>query len=495
MNIFLWHENACPQGCRIRLKKFSGTPQGVVAVWHVTWTHYQSMHTAEHHYHGGDVWSHTWSSQTFAQLAHQYEQRPATRFSDVPTVNGHLSDALKHKLAEEELLDMEVLLRYRGIRTLRALESLETEESAVLLCKARELYDLLGIFPSSLKNTLNKLFGKVPQQGMYQGSPWTMQGGAMPYMHQQSASHGSWTQQQYVPNQRPSRPHPLTDPLDDDTRLKRTLGQALLEASEIVGWERYTECLRRLRRSDELVAASCLEAAEALAALGIRKEDVPRDRPRKQLLKRAKKAVREVLLWRCTGNALGLDSREALVRAFEEACRHATCDEDTVSQLTNGYLRMLDELAGGRPPKKSQEQAAGTAASEGSGASKTGSQAATKVPKTASALLDPMGPSSSDPVLPHPADAADLHENPKQGRSLPPARRSPGPRTRDAGHSLHMAQIMEMMKTMTRHLQEVKEQVGKLQQDRDPFPFKPFAPYDDHDDDDDGDQYVGIPRG
>ena len=59
-----------------------------------------------------------------------------------------------------------------------------------------------------------------------------------------------------------------------------------------------------------------------------------------------------------------------------------------------------------------------------------------------------------------------------------------------------MAQIMEMMKTMTRHLQEVKEQVGKLQQDRDPFPFKPFAPYDDHDDDDDdGDQYVGIPRG
>ena len=74
------------------------------------------MHTAEHHYHGGDVWSHTWSSQTFAQLAHQYEQRPATRFSDVPTVNGHLSDVLKHKLAEEELLDMEVLLRYRGIR-------------------------------------------------------------------------------------------------------------------------------------------------------------------------------------------------------------------------------------------------------------------------------------------------------------------------------------------------------------------------------------------
>ena len=61
---------------------------------------------------------------------------------------------------------MEVLLRYRSIRTLRALESLETTERVVLLCKARELYELLGIFPSHLKNALNKLFGDVPQQGM-----------------------------------------------------------------------------------------------------------------------------------------------------------------------------------------------------------------------------------------------------------------------------------------------------------------------------------------
>ena len=114
----------------------------------------------------------------------------------------------------------------------------------------------------------------------------------------------------------------MTEPLDDDTYLKRTLGAALLGAREIVGWERYTECLRRLNRSDELAVASCLEAAEALAALGIRKEDV-RDRERKEALKAAKKAARDILLWRCTGNSLGLDSREALVRAFEEAVRLA----------------------------------------------------------------------------------------------------------------------------------------------------------------------------
>ena len=467
-----------------------------------------------------------WGSQTFAQLAHPHVQSTAAQYSDVPPPNGGLSDALKHKLAEEDLLDLEVLLRYRGIRTLRALESLETTERAVLLCKARELYELLGIFPSNLKNTLNKLFGDVPQQGMFHGSPWAMQSGAMAYMHPQWAGHGGWGHHA----SKPGGPEPLTEPLDDDTYLKRTLGAALLGAREIVGWERYTECLRRLKRSDELVVASCLEAAEGLAALGIRKEDV-RDRERKEALKAAKKAVRDVLLWRCTGNALGLDSREALVRAFEEACRHTHCDENTVSQLTNGYRRIREELAGGPPPKNriatspARRTQEGSGSGGGAGSQHGGQQPLTTEgigestgegtqrsvgPKTIPALFDPNGPSSSDPVLPHPADPADFHEQPgpmlvqasfacppglepdmfqnaekpTERRSLPPARRSPGPRSRDAGHSLQMAQVMQMMKAMTHELQEVKAQVGKLHQERDSFPFRPVIPYDDDDEDD-----------
>ena len=124
------------------------------------------MHCTKHQVPCGDVWSQTWNNQTFAQLAHQYGQSAAARFSDNVPPNGGLTDALKQKLAEEDLLDMEVLLRYRSIRTMRALESLETTERVVLLCKARELYELLGIFPSHLKNALNKLFGDVPQQGV-----------------------------------------------------------------------------------------------------------------------------------------------------------------------------------------------------------------------------------------------------------------------------------------------------------------------------------------
>ena len=43
MNIFLLRKNACTHGCRIRLKKFLETPQGVVAVRHVARTSCTNM--------------------------------------------------------------------------------------------------------------------------------------------------------------------------------------------------------------------------------------------------------------------------------------------------------------------------------------------------------------------------------------------------------------------------------------------------------------------
>ena len=113
------------------------------------------MHYSEEHNYPNQ--NNAWGRQHFCQVAHQHGQSNASQYSDIPPSNGQLSDACKHKLAEEDLLDMEVLLRYRGIRTLRALENLETTERAVLLCKSRELYELLGIFPSNLKNTLSTM--------------------------------------------------------------------------------------------------------------------------------------------------------------------------------------------------------------------------------------------------------------------------------------------------------------------------------------------------
>ena len=184
------------------------------------------MHSQRHCNGGGDAWA-AWRSQTFAQLAHQHGQSIAHQYSDVPPSNEQqTSDALKHKLAEENLLAMGVLLRAWGIRTLRALESLETTERAVL----RELVEELGTFPRNLKNALalNKLFGDVPQQGMPQGSSWDMQPGTMPYMYPQWSGHGGWG-----------------------------------HLYELAAKERYAECLRRLERSNELVASSSLEVKVA----------------------------------------------------------------------------------------------------------------------------------------------------------------------------------------------------------------------------------------
>ena len=55
--------------------------------------------------------------------------------------------------------------------------------------------------------------------------------------------------------------------------------------------------------------------------------------------------------------------------------------------------------------------------------------------------------------------------------------------------------MMVMMKAMTHQLQEVKSQVGRLQQERDPFPFRPVIPYDDDDEDIDDRGFTFISTG
>ena len=275
-------------------------------------------------------------------------------------------------LAEEDLQDLELLFRYRGIKTLRALVSLNRDERAVLLNKARHFYEVLGWFPSNLETSLENIFGngdaslpRAPSHSRHGQHQW-------PWPLQPRSVSSDWGSNVADAGGAPCGPHSLAqasfstspvgafllvaavseapDPADDDSKLKHDLKEALDKARDIIGRDRFAEVIRRLRRSDDLVSAGCLEAAEALAALGIRKEAV-RDPESKQLLKAAKKVVRRVLMWRCCGNALGLDSLEALVRAFEEACRHTNCDENVVTQLTSSYRRAKEELTGGPRPK------------------------------------------------------------------------------------------------------------------------------------------------
>ena len=106
------------------------------------------MYCTNHPDYYGECGNQNWNWWTPAQRAYQYEQSATARFSDAVPPNGGLLDALRQKLAEEDLADMEVPSRYCGIRTLHALESLEPTERVVLLCKARLFYEILEVFLS-----------------------------------------------------------------------------------------------------------------------------------------------------------------------------------------------------------------------------------------------------------------------------------------------------------------------------------------------------------
>ena len=155
---------------------------------------------------------------------------------------------------------------------------------------------------------------------------------------------------------------------------------------------------------------------------------------------------------------------------LSDGLKHKLAQDDLpdreVSQLINGYCRIREELelAGGPPPKNRIASSPGRRTLEASGSGGgVGNTEQLAISKTISALFDPMGPSSSDPILPQPADPEHFHEyhepmfvrvfqnaeNLTERRSLPPARRSPGPRSRDAGHSAEMAQMLQMLKAMS----------------------------------------------
>ena len=153
-------------------------------------------------------------------------------------------------------------------------------------------------------------------------------------------------------------------PLQGDTALKQMLGQALLQSRSLVGEENFDNCLRRLTKSQELAEASAMEAAEAFAAFikdvptfapTLKKRTLPKtyreaqslalDLWKDEVVKGGKSGLRSMLLWRCAGWKLGLDEREALDRAFDEACRHCECGKEILTQMGNCWRKVCEEQA------------------------------------------------------------------------------------------------------------------------------------------------------
>ena len=139
--------------------------------------------------------------------------------------------------------------------------------------------------------------------------------------------------------------HQLKAPAPDDSEIARNLPTHLHEVKELLGVNRYNEVIRYLNSSTTQIISSTVEAANALAVLGsVTKSEVGPGGDQQELLKAAKKAVRDLLIRRCFGITLGLDSKAAWVRSFEHCSHEAGCDINMVSQLTNGATRLKDEL-------------------------------------------------------------------------------------------------------------------------------------------------------
>ena len=237
---------------------------------------------------------------------------------DVPESSSKVSSALSHHLGRHDLADLELFLVKRNVRTVRNLLALDASDRGSVLFQARQYWESLGMLP----NGLNVLF-EVEVIGSGSSSS--------------NAAPSSPAQAQ--------RLHllELPAPAPDDSQLIQDLPDKLNKVLHIVGPDRYNEVIRRLSRSAEQAVSSSLEAAEALAALSVRKEDIGGP-DNTALLKDVKKSVRDLLLWRCFGRCLSLDSK-ALTLSFEHCCRNfGLLTNDIVSQLTNGANKIKDAL-------------------------------------------------------------------------------------------------------------------------------------------------------
>ena len=345
-------------------------------------------------------------------------QSRAGYFSDVPERNGVSSASMKQLLREEDLGDLELFFRYRGIRTLHALRSQTAIQQSVLSLKAKDFLESLDVYVyhSDLQNKLDYLFGRLTSG-------------------RSSAVAAA--------------PHPLTH-LDSDTKVKKALGAALYNAYEVFSWESYCACTLKLQHGRELIQAACLEVATGLSLLAVDKDRIKSDADQ-ELLKAAKLAMRNVYFWYCAGSEGGLDSRDALERAFKRSLKHTTCDDNTGTDLLNGYNHIMNDLAG------NSKQA--THKKHGRGSARQDKHAA------ASGSNDPHAPSSKDPMLVPLPFSCPTGDKVSGHRSLSPLDRAPGRSVVPDSMPLQVAQIHKMLMSLVHDMKDVKGQgrVGQRQ--------------------------------
>jgi hypothetical protein len=338
--------------------------------------------------------------------------RFAAIFSDT-SYNGQVSDLMKHRLTEYGCPEMEVFMKMRDIRTVNALEMMSPEDASTHLCQARTFYESMRLgadFPNYIRDALSRMFPTCEPQSLWTGN----------------------------------LPEPLVEPLDDDSYLKKTLIPSVHGSLDIIGPQRYSQCLQLLKLMEDMIRGACVKGAEALAVLAVPKNAF-RNKQEKELWKRARLALRDNLFWCCGSNAKGLDSEAALKRIWTESCRRAGCDANTASQMSNTYNQVRDRLLNNLPPgprmvrsvQEQQLQAAAAGAAQ---------QPAAGITQQAAASTDGQGPAAL-------VDSSDLDAG----------RRSPGGSHQDTGCSRgQIEQMWQTMKLMSQSQHRLEKQMEQL---------------------------------
>jgi hypothetical protein len=250
--------------------------------------------------------------------------------SDCPDIDGTASPALKQHLHDQDVRDMEFILRHKGYKTLESYYSLahKPDERAVILHQGRQLYKLVSKLPA-MEGKLERIFGERPgEQAMR---------------------------------------HPPQVPRKDllgQSKFKSALDVALQKASFIMDGEKYQECTRALQRSYELMAACMHKTLEACNKIGPLWSHAELDKMRfsarqyalaqNNLLKDARMCVRNLLIMVCGVMVGGFDEHAIMLETASEASKLAGCDINFIRQLCNG-IKHFDVLNPSAAPKRNAD--------------------------------------------------------------------------------------------------------------------------------------------
>jgi hypothetical protein len=244
-------------------------------------------------------------------------------------MDGTGSPALKQHLLDQDVRDMEFILRHKGYKTLESYSSLayKLDERAVILHQGRQLYKLVSKLPA-MESKLERIFGERPGEQAMQHPPQV----------------------------------PRKDLLSQ-SKFKSTINISLQKASFLMDGEKYQEVTRSLHRSYDLLAACMHKALEACDKIGPLWSNAELDSMRfstrefakaqNNILKDARMYVRNYLFMICGVMAGGFDEKATMLEIASEASQLAGCDSNFSSQLANG-VKHFDVLNPSAAPKRNR---------------------------------------------------------------------------------------------------------------------------------------------